>query len=186
MNEPISTKDKLLTTARALFWTRGYSNVSVRDITKGAGVDAALVSRYFGGKRGLFEATLADIPTWTALQAEPQDVLDAAVESFSQPFDPEVDQANPFTMLLANVIDPEMGDPVRKLFEESLLGPLTKKLEEPHARDRATMLLSVLFGMALIRKSFQIEPRTEDPLRTLRSQLQYMALAALQYEPQEP
>ncbi|MEO0371384.1 MAG: TetR family transcriptional regulator, partial [Pseudomonadota bacterium] len=52
MAKPRPTKEKLLGAARDLFWTRGYSNVSVRDITGAAGVDAALVSRYFGGKRG--------------------------------------------------------------------------------------------------------------------------------------
>lgn len=182
MNENISTKDKLLSCSRALFWTRGYSNVSVRDVTKSAGVDAALVSRYFGSKRGLFEATLADIPTWGALQAEPENLLEAAVDSFSQPFDPKTDQANPFTMLLANVIDPEMGDPVRELFQNSLLNPLAAKIEGPDARGRATMLLGVLFGMALMRKSFQIEPLTDDPQKDIRAQIHRLADAALQIE----
>lgn len=181
MNEAISTKDKLHAVARDLFWTLGYSNVSVRDITKAAGVDAALVSRYFGGKRGLFEATLADIPTWPALQTAPDDLLDAAVESFSQPFDPETDQANPFTMLLTNVIDPEMGDAVRELFRDSLLDPLTAKISGPKARDRAAMLLGALFGMALMRKSFQITPHSDDPLAGIRAQNQHLAKAALNY-----
>lgn len=184
MNEPLSTKDKLCACARELFWTLGYSNVSVRDITKAANVDAALVSRYFGGKRGLFEATLADIPTWPALQAAPEDILEAAVESFSQPFDPKTDQANPFTMLLSNVIDREMGDAVRDLFRDSLLDPLTARIGGPYARDRATMLLGALFGMALIRKSFQITPQSDDPLANIRSQNMCLAQSALNYDAQ--
>lgn len=85
------TKEKLLDAARQLFWTRGYSNVSVRDITGAAGVDAALVSRYFGGKQGLFEATLNDIAPWDALSADSNDLLAKVVESFSHPYDPKTD-----------------------------------------------------------------------------------------------
>ena len=71
MMKPLTTKEKILETARQLFWTRGYSNVSVRDITGAAGVDAALVSRYFGGKQGLFEAVLrASMERYERAQAE--------------------------------------------------------------------------------------------------------------------
>ena len=44
-----------------IFWSKGYSNVSVREISNAAGVDVALIARYFGSKRGLFEATLENL-----------------------------------------------------------------------------------------------------------------------------
>jgi len=150
MNKPVSTKEKLLQAARELFWTRGYSNVSVRDITGAAGVDAALVSRYFGGKQGLFEATLAEIPPWEALVADREELLAKAVESFSHPYDPETDKANPFNMLLANIIDPEMGDKIREMVQQGLASPLAEKLGGAQANERAAMLLAVLFGVALV------------------------------------
>jgi len=181
MEQPKSTREKLLDAARALFWTRGYSNVSVRDITKAAGVDVALVSRYFGGKQGLFEATLEEIPPWEALEASPDDLLDAAVASFAHPFDPTADQANPFTMLLANVIDPEMGDTVRGLFQRGLADPLAEKLGGEKADERAVMLLAVLFGMALMRKNFRVDALADKPLDEIRAQIRHLAEAALQF-----
>ncbi len=49
-------KDRILDAAEQLFARHGFYGVSVRDITKAADVDVALVSYHFGGKRELFAA----------------------------------------------------------------------------------------------------------------------------------
>ena len=41
-----------------LFALKGYSDVSIRDIGKEAGVNSAAISYYFGGKRELYSAIL--------------------------------------------------------------------------------------------------------------------------------
>lgn len=181
MNTPVSTKEKIFKAAIELFWTRGYSNVSVRDITRAAGVDAALVSRYFGGKQGLFEATLKEIPTWDALTADRDELLVKAVESFSRPYDPKTDVANPFTMLLTNVIDIEMGEKIRGIVRQGLSEPLAEKLGGEEAEDRAAMLLAVLFGVALMRKNFQLPGFADKTTEELSTQLLHLGRAALRF-----
>src|ERR1700755_1699158 len=42
------------------FARSGYEGAFLRDIAADAGVDAALINRYFGGKDGLFAAALKD------------------------------------------------------------------------------------------------------------------------------
>ena len=49
-------KERILDAAEQLFAQRGFYGVSLRDITQAAGVDVALVSYHFGGKRELFTA----------------------------------------------------------------------------------------------------------------------------------
>ncbi|WP_088103837.1 forespore capture DNA-binding protein RefZ [Halalkalibacter urbisdiaboli] len=49
------TKEKMLDAAMRLFHTQGYHGTSVRHIAEKANVNVALVSYYFGGKKGLFE-----------------------------------------------------------------------------------------------------------------------------------
>jgi AcrR family transcriptional regulator len=49
-----SSKDKLFRSAEALFSSKGYRDVSVREIAARAGVNSALVGYYFGGKQELF------------------------------------------------------------------------------------------------------------------------------------
>src|SRR5580698_11637361 len=48
-----SSREKLLSSAEALFAERGFNGVSVRDIANAAGVNSALVGYYFRGKEGL-------------------------------------------------------------------------------------------------------------------------------------
>ena len=182
MTRSNSTKQKLLDAARDLFWTRGYSNVSVRDITGQAGVDAALVSRYFGGKQGLFEATLLTVPQWSALSADGDAVLEQAVASFSGPFDPLTDQTNPFTMLITNITDPEMGETIRDLVRDKLSQPLADKLGGANTDERAAMLLAVLFGAALMRKHFQTAGIAEKSTDETYAQILHLGKAALRFE----
>ena len=49
-------KTRILDAAETLFARTGFYGVSVREITEAAGVDVALVSYHFGGKRELFAA----------------------------------------------------------------------------------------------------------------------------------
>jgi AcrR family transcriptional regulator len=48
------TRAAILEAAREIFSTLGFENSTVRKIAERAGVDAALVIRYFGNKEGLF------------------------------------------------------------------------------------------------------------------------------------
>jgi AcrR family transcriptional regulator len=50
----LSTKEKLFRSAAALFATKGFKEVSVREIANHAKVNSALVGYYFRGKRSLF------------------------------------------------------------------------------------------------------------------------------------
>src|SRR3954451_6157975 len=54
-----ASRAALLEAAGALFDERGYEAATVREIGERAGVDAALIARYFGSKEGLYLAALA-------------------------------------------------------------------------------------------------------------------------------
>ncbi len=53
-SDPVSSKEKLLKSAEILFATKGFREVSVREIAGHAGVNSALVGYYFHGKQALF------------------------------------------------------------------------------------------------------------------------------------
>jgi AcrR family transcriptional regulator len=52
------SRDRLLAAAEELFGDRGFDRTTTRDIGDRAGVDPALIARYFGSKTGLYLATL--------------------------------------------------------------------------------------------------------------------------------
>lgn len=71
------SKDRLLQAATALFAEKGYDSVSLREITAAAGVNISMISYYFGNKKGLYDAALADqlneLSTLLSMDAEATD-----------------------------------------------------------------------------------------------------------------
>jgi len=57
-NNSRDAKEKLLTAGTLLFASKGFAGVSIRELATAAGVNSALVSYYFGGKEGLYEAVI--------------------------------------------------------------------------------------------------------------------------------
>jgi TetR/AcrR family transcriptional regulator len=56
--DPEATRQALLEAGAHLFPVRGFDGVSVEDLAARAGVNKALISYHFGGKRGLYAAVL--------------------------------------------------------------------------------------------------------------------------------
>ena len=54
-----------------MFIEQGYDGATVRAIATRAGVDAAMVNHWFGGKEGLFGEAVLKLPF------NPQDIIDA-------------------------------------------------------------------------------------------------------------
>lgn len=171
MTIEMTTRERLLHAAQGLFWARGYSNVSVRDIARAAGVDVALISRYFGSKMGLFDATQELIDRLDPDQFEtPQDLVDGLVKiCIDWPRDADV--PSPLTHLLLNGNDPEVGDKVRAVYREHWQGPIEKIVGDP---TRAAMVSAVLLGMNVLEKTVRLggvadptDPRYEPAFRKL-------------------
>lgn len=64
-------RDKLLAFGRRYFAAHGYDELSVDDLAAKAGVSKALVYHYFGGKRGLFVATIDRVASDLELSMAP-------------------------------------------------------------------------------------------------------------------
>jgi AcrR family transcriptional regulator len=57
--DAVASKEVLLQAAQDLFGQRGFERTTLRDIGERAGVDAALIARYFGSKSDLYFAAVA-------------------------------------------------------------------------------------------------------------------------------
>ncbi len=73
----LSNKERIVAVAERLFAERGYDGTSLREITREAGVDVALVRYHFGNKQGLFDELLRRRAE--ALNLERSDALDAVL-----------------------------------------------------------------------------------------------------------
>jgi TetR/AcrR family transcriptional regulator len=57
--DPDATRQALVAAGAALFSERGFEGAAIDDVAARAGVNKALISYHFGGKRGLYTAVLA-------------------------------------------------------------------------------------------------------------------------------
>jgi AcrR family transcriptional regulator len=65
-----TARDDILEAARKLFSNNGFDRTTLRQVADSAGVDPALISHYFGNKRGLFVAAV-EFPSDPAAVLEP-------------------------------------------------------------------------------------------------------------------
>lgn len=92
-----TTRDRILNAAERLFAQRGYYGVTIRQITREAGVDVALANYYFGPKANLFRAVLGrraeelhgaileSVEAAAARAGERPPPVEALIRAFAQP-----------------------------------------------------------------------------------------------------
>ena len=61
MNGEAGKREKLIHAAMELFAEDGYDKVSIRQIAAAAGVNSSMISYYFNGKSGLYEAIVKEL-----------------------------------------------------------------------------------------------------------------------------
>lgn len=151
--DPVRTKEALLVAARDLFGEQGYDRTTLRNIGDRAGVDPALVARYFGSKAGLYIATLEELPDdrGAARPVFDDDRVEDMIERATRI------GANP--MMRAAVAasdDPAVVDAARRIFAERLIGPICERLAAAgldRPRLRAELTTAMLMGIMLARST---------------------------------
>ncbi len=144
-----ATRSRLLAAARRQFSHAGYGQVGVREIAAEAGVNAALINRYFGSKLGLFTEVVGDSFTIGDLIVGERATLgDRLARYLVRPrrvgFDPTL-------VLLHSAPHAEAGGVLRAALAEQVASPLAGWLGGPDARERAGLIVAVLFGFTLTR-----------------------------------
>jgi AcrR family transcriptional regulator len=147
-----ATRLAILLAAKRHFARSGYEGAFVRDIAADAGVDAALINRYFGGKQGLFAAALKDsinsdrVANWNR-KTFGRDIAEMMAHS---PHDHE-ERAQAFQFLLRAVTSPTTQPMLNEAVQERFLGPIREWLGGDEAAVRARILASVFIGFLVER-----------------------------------
>lgn len=152
------TREAILESARVVFFSHGYDRAGVREIGSEAGVNGALVNRYFGSKLGLFREVLTDETDYSSLYEGPISELGRRLANFV--ISGSAETANqqlrlePQRMLLfiRSVGCPEALPALREALAEKMIAPLTNVLPGPHAQEKAALIASHIFGFILIHR----------------------------------
>lgn len=162
----------ILDAAQAQFETRPYAKVTMRGIAREAGVDPALLTYYFGGKRPLFLASMAFPQTPAEVIAE---LADVPVENLGESM---------VRTALQAWGDPRYQAAVRGVLQDAFIGdvpyetmgrialaeviePIAARLSGPGARQRAALASSHVFGVVYTRHLAGIEPLVHTDTETL-------------------
>ncbi len=142
-----ATRRALVTAARELFAAVGFERTTVRAIADRAGVNQALLFRYFGNKEGLFaEAIRGD--ALALLDATPRhELLERTVAVM---FDPESAHiAGPLLALLRGSARVDVRDELTQAYTEAF-AELVDSPDRDDARLRAELFLAWLLGISLM------------------------------------
>jgi AcrR family transcriptional regulator len=145
-HDAAASRRSLLDAATALFHEHGYERTTVRDIGERAKVDPALIARYFGGKDGLYLATL-NPGHRPPLPSDPAKVVPAILARSA------THGIGPVSRAVVNPgLSDEQRDEVRRILDARVIGPLAEQLGDiEDARLRAEVLLALGTGLSLAR-----------------------------------
>ncbi|QUH00805.1 TetR/AcrR family transcriptional regulator [Saccharopolyspora erythraea] len=156
------TRAALVSAAREVFIEQGYDGATVRAIATRAGVDAAMVNHWFGGKAGLFTAAVS-IPVNPAevlpkILDGPRDrVAERMVRTFVTVWDREGGGA--FAALVRSIATQETAvRMLREFITTVLFGGLVRELGMDRAELRASLCASQVVGLGMVRYVAALEP----------------------------
>ncbi|MFL6123435.1 TetR family transcriptional regulator [Actinophytocola sp.] len=142
-----ATRQALLDAATQLFAERGYDRTTVRDIATRAGVNQALLFRYFGSKEAMFAAAMAGRDLH---EVEPGALLAKMLDHLLAPESTERrDQV--LTALLRTLGTDDEAAKIRRRLTAGYVETLATLTDRPHAELRAELVLAWVFGISFLR-----------------------------------
>jgi AcrR family transcriptional regulator len=147
-----ATRQAILDAAQACFMRDGYEHVGVREIAGRAGVDPALVNRYFGSKEGLFAEAVAAKFDLTALLTGDRATLGERLARFVLMKKQHAGQQyDPLVALLRSTSCEAPAKMLRQVLVDGWVRPLAAYIDGPDALQRAELVSSTLLGLLVHR-----------------------------------
>lgn len=176
-----TTRHAILAAAAQRFLQDSYECVGLRDIARDAGVDVALVSRYFGSKEELFHQVLrGDRDDKEPLEGDPTDLparladlmLDKGCEN-------DRDNVERLLIILRSASSPKAAEVVRGALRHDMLEPFAELIGGRNAALRASFVMAVFMGTTILRTVMQVGPLCEEDRGLVRRKLEQLFEAAL-------
>ena len=146
-----ATRQAILEAAKTCFMHDGYAQVGVRDIAARAGVDPALVNRYFGSKEGLFSEAVASKFDLRHLLDGDRATLGERLARYVLEKKANGADYDPLVALLRSSSSDVCTGMMRSAILEGFIRPLAARLEGPDAWSRAELVGSTLLGLLVHR-----------------------------------
>jgi AcrR family transcriptional regulator len=147
--DAVATRGAILNAATIRFGRESYDRVGLREIALDAGVDAALIVRYFGSKEGLLKECLASaIVPAVISQGKRSEFGENLMAVF---FDPQHHEAelNSLKLLLRSATIPALEPILKDVVHHRLMVPFIEWLGGDDAPIRAQLINLLAMGASL-------------------------------------
>jgi AcrR family transcriptional regulator len=157
------TRQLIAAAARRQFGEQGYDRTSIRSVAAEAGVDPALVMRFYGSKQQLFEAVL-DLPfdpagVLASVTAGDRAQAGERLARFLVTAMQTPESAAAVTGLVrAATSEPEAARVLRERYTRDVLLPLARRLDVDRPELRAALTATQTVGLVMSRHILQLEP----------------------------
>lgn len=148
-----ATRSAILDAARDRFTRDSYDDVGLRDIAGDVGVDAALISRYFGSKEDLFSAALDSCHGRTSLIEGDRASFGERVARELIFGDMDRCKYQGLLIVLRSMSSSKAAEIVRGSSEQRFYGPLADWIGGEDRAIRAHLVASLIKGVAVGRET---------------------------------
>jgi len=164
------TKAALLAAAVEVFGEQGFDGATVRAIAARAGVDAAMVNHWFGGKQGLFLAAI-EAPFDPAaliegvLAGDRDSLAERVIRTFVTAWDAHRDQ---FMAVMRSVAGQRAAARLlRDFITHEVIGRITRAIGVDRPEFRTSLCATQLVGLGVMRYVLKLEPLASADVDTL-------------------
>jgi AcrR family transcriptional regulator len=172
-----ATRSAIFEAATRRFAYQGYEHAGVREIAADAGVDAAMVNRYFGSKEGLFtEVVERALDIRYLVDGDRATLAERLARRMVYGREDIADESPiPLLLMLHSATEPHAAELIRTSLDRNVLRPLAECLEGPDAEVRAAMVIAQCTGFAILNQMLRpraiVEAQQEELMCLLKESL---------------
>ncbi|SOX55874.1 TetR/AcrR family transcriptional regulator [Mycobacterium ahvazicum] len=149
------TKAVILAAARERFGSAGFQGATIRGIAADAGVDPAMVMRYYGSKDKLFAAAAEfDLRFPDVAAMDPAQIGRSLVRHFLERWEDDA----LVILLRSSATNDEAAQRMQEIFRSQIQPLAASFVPESESARRAGLVASQILGMALCRFVLRIPP----------------------------
>ncbi len=158
LRDAAATRQRILEHARRQFAHHGYTAVTVKGVADAAGVSPNLITRYFGGKDGLFlAATRVEIPVADSFDGDRSELGSRLAASIVRRWFGAPGEDPLLVLQRASGERPEAAEALAVFLDTNSLEPLHRYLRESglddaDARSRAAAIDAFVLGVSTRRR----------------------------------
>ncbi len=164
---PTTTREEIAEAARRQFAELGYDRATLRGIAGEAGVDAALVVRFYGSKDALFREVMALPPAVAAAMASLADGPTATIgRRLAEVIVGMLENPRSRAVVLGRIRSASSHPDAAALVRETVtrdVGRLVAAVTDDEPETRAVLVGSQIVGLALARHVVRVEPLASLP-----------------------